>query len=67
MSESTTTASLYKRLKDLLDRLEAERPNLHLLNKEDRLLAELILLKKDRLLKAVMVQGDEIEDDAGIL
>ena len=65
MSEATTT-SLYKRLKDLLDRLEAEKPNLHLLSKEDRLIAELILMKKDRLLKAVMVQGDEIKDDASI-
>ena len=65
MSEATTT-SLCRRLKDLLDKLEAEKPNLHLLNKEDRLLAELVLLKKDRLLKAVMVQGDEVEDDAGI-
>jgi len=65
VSEATTT-SLYKRLKDLLDRLEAERPNLHLLDEEDRLIAELILMKKDRLLKAVMVQGDEVEYDAGI-
>ncbi len=65
MSEAATT--LYKQLRNLLDRLEAERPNLHLLNEEDRLLAELILLKKDRLLKAVMVQGDEVGDDAGVL
>ena len=65
MSEATTT-SLYKRLKNLLDRLEAEKPNLHLLDEEDRLIAELILMKKGKLLKAVMVQGDEVEDDAGI-
>jgi len=42
----------YRRLKKLLDELEANKDVIPELPKEKRLLAELLLLKKDVLLKA---------------
>ena len=43
--------SLYERVKEFLDELEELRPFFDMLREEDRLLAELILARKDAILE----------------
>ena len=43
-------ACLYSQLKDLIDQLESLKPYFAYLKRDKQLLADLILLKKDRLL-----------------
>ncbi len=43
--------NLYEEVRDLLDRLERLRPFFDYLDREDRLLAELLLARKDALLR----------------
>ena len=56
--------ALHDMLKELLEELEAMRPDFSKLSKENRLLAELVLAKKEAILK---VAQDLIEDDGGVL
>lgn len=63
-AQAAGRGDLYGRLKGLLEELESMRPYFPYLPRSDRLLAELVLERKEALLK---VAQDVLEEDGGVL